>query len=102
MIRRPPRSTLVPYTTLVRSAVRGDLRLDRRARAADRGEATRHDRRDVGGLGVAEVLELHRLGELLGGVRLGADRGVRRGLAAGDRTRTCLNSSLPHISHVVF
>src|SRR2546428_9469948 len=38
MIRRPPRSTLFPYTTLFRSIARRDLQL--RGRAAGRG----HDR----------------------------------------------------------
>src|SRR5689334_24708895 len=39
MIRRPPRSTLFPYTTLFRSAVGGHvgLQLELLARALDRG-----------------------------------------------------------------
>src|SRR2546430_7686052 len=43
MIRRPPRSTLFPYTTLFRSArLRGDTRLRRaRAQAPCGGRATR-------------------------------------------------------------
>src|SRR3712207_7540636 len=55
MIRRPPRSTLFPYTTLFRSFDRGDrsqmgpgLRVRNRARP---GEA-RHDRCGVGRRGV--------------------------------------------------
>src|SRR3712207_7008162 len=36
MIRRPPRSTLFPYTTLFRSALRGGGDRDRAARACDR------------------------------------------------------------------
>src|SRR2546426_7861320 len=40
MIRRPPRSTLFPYTTLFRSAVeRGDLRLLQRPRFGKRVRA---------------------------------------------------------------
>src|SRR5256885_6088128 len=48
MIRRPPRSTLFPYTTLFRSeglvrvladAVAGDVELDAPAHVLDRGEA---------------------------------------------------------------
>src|SRR2546426_6822581 len=39
MIRRPPRSTLFPYTTLFRSAVRGaDDRLPRRVSGGGDGE----------------------------------------------------------------
>src|SRR5256885_11636031 len=34
MIRRPPRSTLLPYTTLFRSVLRNALRADRERRAA--------------------------------------------------------------------
>src|SRR5256885_8772461 len=53
MIRRPPRSTLFPYTTLFRSVARASAaqrrRGDRRARGADhrrgRGDARDRDRR---------------------------------------------------------
>src|SRR5688572_31012239 len=42
MIRRPPRSTLFPYTTLFRSlaSAEPDSLLDRRAVAAERGQET--------------------------------------------------------------
>src|SRR5258708_17084802 len=40
MIRRPPRSTLFPYTTLFRSVLEGDTDLDRNLAAA--GRARRH------------------------------------------------------------
>src|SRR2546429_5537361 len=39
MIRRPPRSTLFPYTTLFRSLPHQLQRLPRRAPRADRGDA---------------------------------------------------------------
>src|SRR2546425_7402173 len=43
MIRRPPRSTLFPYTTLFRSRIfEADLN-DRRARAVRHGQAARLD-----------------------------------------------------------
>src|SRR3712207_8569831 len=54
MIRRPPRSTLFPYTTLFRSRVPPDLR--HRAGGLDAGGAAAHD--DEGEVGVA----LHRVG----------------------------------------
>src|SRR3712207_8878293 len=79
MIRRPPRSTLFPYTTLFRSrdAVH-DLVVDRRADAA--GEAVvAQERRH--GAGAADVV----LGD-----------GVQ------DRKSTRLNSSHANISYAVF
>src|SRR3712207_7114627 len=53
MIRRPPRSTLFPYTTLFRSAKSPAPRLNETPRmrtvSADRGDE--HDNRDDGGHG---------------------------------------------------
>src|SRR5437899_8412461 len=50
MIRRPPRSTLFPYTTLFRSARRGEAREARRRRrkrrSGRRGEARRGEGED--------------------------------------------------------
>src|SRR2546422_1718864 len=78
MIRRPPRSTLFPYTTLFRSVsaatARGPrgVRLARCARAACQGE--------------------------------GRDRGARTGSGrpSRDRKSTRLNSSHGYISYAVF
>src|SRR5438874_7157911 len=80
MIRRPPRSTLFPYTTLFRSVLgrAGDLGLHRGDRLAD----------------VARL----ELGELLP-VRL--DRGAQR-RQGEDRKSTRLNSSHVEISYAVF
>src|SRR3712207_7491363 len=76
MIRRPPRSTLFPYTTLFRSLARADaLHVLVRGRAGGRG---------VGGAAPA----LRVLGPR---VRLG-----------GDRKSTRLNSSPANISYAVF
>src|SRR5256885_12251544 len=78
MIRRPPRSTLFPYTTLFRSA--------------DVGAALRDDRPLVGlEVGVGEAGELQQ-------------RLVRRELAEEreDRKSTRLNSSHLVISYAVF
>src|SRR3712207_8706102 len=90
MIRRPPRSTLFPYTTLFRSAG-----------LAERGQ--RH--LAPGGGGAAQQLPL-------GGVRVrlrppGHPQEVvaRRGedaLQQGDRKSTRLNSSHANISYAVF
>src|SRR3712207_7259819 len=89
MIRRPPRSTLFPYTTLFRSDVRG-------------------------GRVVGERVELD--GDVLargGAVRAGRRRGrqldrdghcgaVRGAVLVRDRKSTRLNSSHANISYAVF
>src|SRR5438874_4647162 len=85
MIRRPPRSTLFPYTTLFRSlghaggGERGQRLVERRHRAAIGGGRGGHQPRE------------HRL---LRGRRL-----PRRAL---DRKSTRLNSSHVEISYAVF
>src|SRR2546429_7199220 len=83
MIRRPPRSTLFPYTTLFRSHDAG-----RRARAAAGGtrDQSRHDRdRDDG----KPERRVERRGAAAGRIRL-------------DRKSTRLNSSHGYISYAVF
>src|SRR3712207_7174656 len=82
MIRRPPRSTLFPYTTLFRSDVDQD---PVRSRLLER-ERHRHQ----------PSVEL-RDGDLHGGVHRGQRR--RTGL---DRKSTRLNSSHANISYAVF
>src|SRR3712207_7392277 len=80
MIRRPPRSTLFPYTTLFRS------------------ELVEHHRPDVvpvAGVAGARVAQPHDEERSLGG------RGRHRG-AGGDRKSTRLNSSHANISYAVF
>src|SRR5689334_24284005 len=84
MIRRPPRSTLFPYTTLFRS--------DRRARPVAR--RTRHDGRR-GGPGGARRCRRGRLHRLRGPAPAPPS-------AARDRKSTRLNSSHSSISYAVF
>src|SRR3712207_8363728 len=86
MIRRPPRSTLFPYTTLFRSA-------------AARGVVEGHDvarprveRRDL--RAQHDVARVER--------RLHAPREDRERRDAGDRKSTRLNSSHANISYAVF
>src|SRR2546430_10095066 len=87
MIRRPPRSTLFPYTTLFRSPVRpGD---PRRRGLLQQLEVRRQL---LGGGGVSRIWE----------VRRGAMRRRIRLPAAGDRKSTRLNSSHSQISYAVF
>src|SRR2546427_6664661 len=83
MIRRPPRSTLFPYTTLFRS------RSQEHSRSHSR-RCTRPHARLGTGLPSAEPRS--------------GPRGVRgvRNLAEGDRKSTRLNSSHSQISYAVF
>src|SRR5256885_12031358 len=74
MIRRPPRSTLFPYTTLFRS-LRANLRYVRIGAAAGRGETGSHVRFRSGGIETGHT---------------------------GDRKSTRLNSSHLVISYAVF
>src|SRR2546427_9332488 len=89
MIRRPPRSTLFPYTTLFRSGedVVGEQRLAR----AD------HTAGGAGVEGDLAPLELHALAHR----RDDPERGAI-GAAQRDRKSTRLNSSHSQISYAVF
>src|SRR3712207_8405746 len=90
MIRRPPRSTLFPYTTLFRSAAVGrrvGLGLDDASAAARRAGAARAA--DGGGDGAAAARAV------VGGA-------VAAGRGDGDRKSTRLNSSHANISYAVF
>src|SRR3989475_8502418 len=73
MIRRPPRSTLFPYTTLFRSLEQAPGR----------------------GRGAAQGVEVER-------VRLPLPEQAPRGVADRDRKSTRLNSSHSQISYAVF
>src|SRR5258708_20059114 len=94
MIRRPPRSTLFPYTTLFRSRAEGDLSQRISARDQPHQEVRRRPdrvskrhtarRKYVAGAGVARAV-----GYVVQGRRL-------------DRKSTRLNSSHQIISYAVF
>src|SRR3712207_8970387 len=90
MIRRPPRSTLFPYTTLFRSTRGGDLDGDPQP-----GEGlvdSREQHRPDGRVG-----RRHALGHHLRAAGAGDRRLVDR-----DRKSTRLNSSHANISYAVF
>src|SRR3712207_8592288 len=96
MIRRPPRSTLFPYTTLFRSSISGNLDDD----------ATSPDDQVVGGLDPGLVgageLDLRHAAEVCSAQidrRTGAP--IRRDQRR-DRKSTRLNSSHANISYAVF
>src|SRR3712207_7172433 len=82
MIRRPPRSTLFPYTTLFRSA-QADRRSRRRPGTA-RGQVRRQAQGAAAAAAEAEAAD-----------DLGLDAGL-------DRKSTRLNSSHANISYAVF
>src|SRR3712207_6915943 len=86
MIRRPPRSTLFPYTTLFRSRLRAHLFAGPR---------------DGGPRGGALVREPHHHPHA---DRPGGDTraGAARHAGGGDRKSTRLNSSHANISYAVF
>src|SRR3712207_8638651 len=96
MIRRPPRSTLFPYTTLFRSAFRGsDARPEEifeLVEAAVTQQIFVRGHPADGGL-----VHLDRLGDVAQGQRL-----QRRDPALEDRKSTRLNSSHANISYAVF
>src|SRR3712207_7071078 len=94
MIRRPPRSTLFPYTTLFRS--RGDVALVRR-----------HPGREVRDLlpGDQPLAPVEAGVHQVPLVRRGLGSGRSPGgvaVVAGDRKSTRLNSSHANISYAVF
>src|SRR3712207_8332312 len=101
MIRRPPRSTLFPYTTLFRSAVGREVRWYR----PPYGRQTMRNWRAVTAAGMQPVLWGPTTWDWKSGVsddeRL--DRSMR-GVARGsiDRKSTRLNSSHANISYAVF
>src|SRR3712207_8646997 len=84
MIRRPPRSTLFPYTTLFRSL-------------PTLGCARRLDRRDVGNMLQTEAEEVGTRRNFLLPIGLSL-----AGRCAQDRKSTRLNSSHANISYAVF
>src|SRR3712207_9335720 len=102
MIRRPPRSTLFPYTTLFRSAVgigHDDVVGVRRIAP---GDATRPKSDQSVDLGIGVVgVQVQMMTLVIGGLRgHGRDRELRSG-AGPDRKSTRLNSSHANISYAV-
>src|SRR3712207_7306431 len=89
MIRRPPRSTLFPYTTLFRSQP------PQLARRLGNRLLPHPLRRELPGLQLVP-----KIGQQLPGA--GADRSRRDPVDSGDRKSTRLNSSHANISYAVF
>src|SRR2546422_4536878 len=102
MIRRPPRSTLFPYTTLFRSRLDQHRRADRATRDPER--ILCEDEHVVPQARLEMAFELRKIE-----VGARAARGeLRRGMEKGepeieqDRKSTRLNSSHGYISYAVF
>src|SRR3712207_8215411 len=90
MIRRPPRSTLFPYTTLFRSGAEGVMRPHRPPQLRELDDrAGAHQQVDVLG---PRVPAAERVGHAA----------ARERLREGDRKSTRLNSSHSNISYAVF
>src|SRR5258707_8757609 len=85
MIRRPPRSTLFPYTTLFRSHLSVEQLAQKHRRPVEQVEAALTTAR--------QQLLAHREKRV---------KPSRRGLARPDRKSTRLNSSHANISYAVF
>src|SRR5689334_24340498 len=99
MIRRPPRSTLFPYTTLFRSRSRRARLGADRSQTVDHMEDEAHEPADQCAID-ADVLEV----AADGGLQSGGD-GARIPSPDGfgeDRKSTRLNSSHSSISYAVF
>src|SRR3712207_7252000 len=90
MIRRPPRSTLFPYTTLFRSFTFGQVQL---AQGIELAAVA------VGLFGIAEVLSVAEAREGLPSL---VPVKLRTLLPTRDRKSTRLNSSHANISYAVF
>src|SRR3712207_8062774 len=96
MIRRPPRSTLFPYTTLFRSAAAGHAHVERDQAGLgdlDAGLELRQRRRQRGRGALAQLDQQAAVELLVGGRRGGLDL---------DRKSTRLNSSHANTSYAVF
>src|SRR3712207_7782489 len=97
MIRRPPRSTLFPYTTLFRSRDDGPVRVVGRGFGGPLGEAREPGSwRGARSLVVSDVVGVHEDERRRAGVHVEVDGGGR------DRKSTRLNSSHANISYAVF
>src|SRR3712207_8663448 len=100
MIRRPPRSTLFPYTTLFRSREPGLERLAHRVAARPEQQVLRGLHGD--GAGAARALPVPPGLDLAAQGREVEARGLRAEAVVLDRKSTRLNSSHANISYAVF
>src|SRR3712207_7801487 len=95
MIRRPPRSTLFPYTTLFRS------KAERSIQELYRDDPERADAIAFRRRGALKGTALAAMGAAVGGAIPFASR-MPEGMLPADRKSTRLNSSHANISYAVF
>src|SRR3712207_7514953 len=96
MIRRPPRSTLFPYTTLFRSKFDPWVQLELPGGLVERLPGIRERRLELELIAGPD----ERVEDVLQRLRVRSCRGVMR--VDGDRKSTRLNSSHANISYAVF
>src|SRR2546430_11528908 len=102
MIRRPPRSTLFPYTTLFRSQEGGDD-LHRRQEDGEDQQGAAHPVQRVGAdEALAEAGAADEKDQLTQDDENDPVQGRRGDRGAADRKSTRLNSSHSQISYAVF
>src|SRR2546426_9986401 len=102
MIRRPPRSTLFPYTTLFRSGRLADREGHRQFTSAEALGLCRQlvvARRNTGDHG--QAVRFGDIGALGAGFFVSESKGCARNHGTGDRKSTRLNSSHLVISYAV-
>src|SRR5687768_18261448 len=92
MLRRPPRSTLFPYTTLFRSRQRGEI-------AVVRAHTLENLRPDLAQRMQRRIAGVHVLRDLQQQLQIAA---LARAGIQQDRKSTRLNSSHGYISYAVF
>src|SRR3712207_8747048 len=96
MIRRPPRSTLFPYTTLFRSRQQRVAPLHAEAGDGVGGQYQHGDDAEVGGIPDVAAVDAEDV------LRRDRDRRAQRVGPERDRKSTRLNSSHANISYAVF
>src|SRR5687768_18109181 len=97
MIRRPPRSTLFPYTTLFRSLAEVKKRLD-----DQEALVSQYKKKYMGELPQQTDANLSAIERLNTQLRMNSDNQMRVHERREDRKSTRLNSSHGYISYAVF
>src|SRR3712207_7087107 len=97
MIRRPPRSTLFPYTTLFRSRTEGGVTYGRVVKASEHMAMQEYAHEHVEAVTRDKLMRNATAAEVAGFAAA-----LTTGLGLSDRKSTRLNSSHANISYAVF